>query len=140
MERIMIDQFTGIWVMDASENQYEHGTAPQSGRYVIDANDDGSYHFHLDWETVDCQAMHIEFDAIPDGILYPYDNLLVADSVSLTPVDDHTLDSQTVKEGQVIIHARRVLSPDGKTMQVFQSGPLPQGGTFTNRSLYRRVM
>ena len=134
----MSDLFTGTWIMDTSENQYEQGNPPQSGRYVISANDDGSYHFHVDWETVDGQAMHTEFDGMPDGVHYPYENPLVADSVSFTRVDDRTLDSETIRAGQVIAHARRVLAADGQTMEVFQSGPLPDGGEFTNRSLYRR--
>ena len=77
---------------------------------------------------------------IPDGQQHPYENPTAADFVSLTQVDERTLDSATFKGGEQIAYASRVLSDDGRTMTVSQSGNTPEGEALVNVSVYRKQM
>ena len=131
------DAFLGHWEMDPAENRYEAGQPPQSGSYTIEP-DGESYLFKMAWTNVEGQPFEMEYRTTPDGIVYPYENPAVADTIQTTRVDAYTLDTETTKAGKVIAAGRRVLSPDGQTMTITQSGFRPDGTRFLNRSLYRR--
>ena len=91
------------------------------------------------WKTAEDQSVVMSYFGIPDGKDYPYeDNPALADAMSMTRVDAHTLDSTTKKDGQVILYARRMLSEGGTVMTVTQSGPTPDGGQYSNVSVYNK--
>lgn len=115
----MTDPFIGKWEMDAELNVYESGRPPVSGLYIIEATAQG-YHIAMHWRTVDGDDRSAEYGAIPDG------------------VDDRTLDSDAKAGGKVVSYARRVLSEDGQTMTITQSGTTAEGQSFNNVSIYRR--
>ena len=80
----------------------------------------------------------MSYDAIPDGNYYPTDPVTGVDTMSMTRVDNHTLDSDARKDGIVVAYATRILSADNNTMTVKQSGKTPDGQEFTNTSVYIR--
>ena len=131
------DPFLGTWELIPDQSRYEFGRPPASGTYRITANETG-YSFIIHWTTADGQPMNAAYDAIPDGQQHPYENTAVADAVSLTRVSEQQLDSASFKAGRQIAHASRVLSADGQTMTITQSGRMPDGTPFSNHSLYRR--
>lgn len=131
------DPFLGTWKLDPSQSQYEFGPPPKTGTYTLSRQGE-RLRFDVAWTDHNDQPFQVSFDMIPDGQQHPYDNPAVADFVSLTRVDERTLDSATFKGGQQIAYASRALSADGRTMTVSQSGSTPQGQTFTNVSVYHR--
>jgi hypothetical protein len=90
------------------------------------------------WTSADGQPFQMDYRTTPDGVAYPYENPAVADTIRTTRVDANTLDTETTKGGKVIASGRRVLSPDGQSMTITQSGFRSDGTAFTNRSVYRR--
>lgn len=133
------DRFKGTWEMQPEHNHYQLGDPPAQGTYIIGDNPDGDgYLVTMKWTTQDGQNVEMRYTAIPDGVDYPYENPAIADTVSMTRVDENTLDSDTKKDGQVGAYARRVLSADGNTMTITQSGKTPDGGSFDNVSVYIR--
>lgn len=131
------DAFLGHWDMDPAENRYEAGQPPLSGSYTIEP-EGAAYLFKMAWTSADGQPFQMDYRTTPDCVAYPYENPAVADTIKTTRVDAYTLDTETTKSGKVIVTGRRVLSPDGQTMTITQSGFLPDGTAFTNRSVYRR--
>ena len=131
------DLFLGSWRFDPAGANYQLGEPPQSGLYRIEA-EDGGYLISMEWTTVEGKLHQLSYHGSPDGINYPYENPAIADTVSMTRVNEHTLDSSSIKGGVVILHARRVLSKDGQTMTVTQSGIGPQGQPYSNVSIYVR--
>ena len=131
------DAFLGHWEMDPAENRYEVGQPPQSGSYTIEP-EGAAYLFKMAWTNAEGQPFQMEYRTTPDGVAYPYENPAVADTIRTTRVDEFTLDTETTKGGKVIATGRRVLSPDGRTMTITQSGLRPDGTAFTNLSIYRR--
>jgi hypothetical protein len=94
----------------------------------------------MDWTTATGQEMSTTVDAIPDGQDHPYaDNPTVADTINYALVDSRTLTSTATLRGMITGYARRVLSPDGQSMTITQSGSGPDGRPYSNRSVYRRV-
>ena len=135
MAKEHLDPFVGSWKLDPTQSRYEFGTPPQSGSYRIEPNDTG-YLVTMDWVDAAGKDFHQTYTAVPDGIEYHYANSPAVDAMSMTRVDDRTLNSEAFKSGKRIAYGRRVLSEDGQTMTIVQSGATPQGTEFNNLSVY----
>ena len=132
------DQFIGTWQLQPELSVYEFGDPPAEGLYTIRAGND-TYLFEIAWKTAANQSFSAAFSGIPDGEQYPYEDPRVAEALSLTRVDDLTLDSETFKGGSQVAHARRELLEDGRVMRVTQSGCSPDGTVFSNVAYYHRL-
>ena len=133
--------FLGTWRLDPRESHYELGQPPQDGAYTL-SYDGEHLHFDIEWTAPDGKPQRQVVDALPDGQEHPYTGPGAGpniDSICYTLVDAVTLDSTASNAGLTVAHARRVLQTSGAQMEIVQSGPLPTGGTFATRSLYRRV-
>jgi len=132
------DPFLGAWELLPESSEYELGDPPAQGLYTISSDGD-RYHFEIAWKTADGQRFESEFSGIPDGRPYAYEDSRVADALSLTRVDESSLDSESFRAGVRLAHARRALMEDGRMMRVTQSGQAPGGETFQNISYYRKL-
>ena len=131
------DPFLGTWELVPSKSEYQFGDPPTRGTYIIEIYGNG-YLMTMAWTTVHGRDLEMSYEATPDGIQYPLENSIVADGMSMTRVDEYTLDSATFKNIDQIAHARRELSHDKNTMTVTQSGKTPDGGDFANVAVYVR--
>lgn len=132
-----MDAFLGTWELDPTHLDYELGQPPKQGTYTIKASAE-RYLISMSWITPDNQDMQMHYEAIPDGKVYPYTNTPGVDAMSMTRVDDRTLDSAAFKDGVQINYARRKLSEDGLTMTILQSGATPDGGEYRNTAVYKK--
>ncbi len=134
---ITSDPFAATWALQPEQCAYEQGQPPTAGTYRIERTQIG-YRFHMAWTAVDGQEHTLQFEGVPDGQRHPYDGP-GADEVSLTRVAANRLDSEAWVAGRRVAHASRILSDDGRKMIVVQSGSLPGGTPFSNRSVYVRL-
>jgi hypothetical protein len=67
----------------------------------------------------------VEFAGKYDGRNYPVKGLPDADTVSLTKINDFTVDCTYKKNGKVVKNERLVVSSDGKRATVFRKGTDP---------------
>jgi hypothetical protein len=125
-----VDLFVGTWQLDPMQNKYEFGDPPQQGQYIIVPHEAG-YLVTMKWTNPAGKALEMQYEATPD-------NTPGVDSMSMTRIDEKTLDSAAMAGGQVIAYGRRVLSQDGQTMTITQSGKTPDGREFSNLSVYVR--
>lgn len=132
------DLFVGEWEMDPASNQYEWGTPPQAGRYLI-APVDAGYLITMHWTTADGQAREMAYSGIPDGEWYPVADNPAVDAMSMTRVDERTLVTDARLGVRIVATGRRLLSQDGQSMTIHQSGMRPDGKPYTNTSVYRRI-
>ncbi len=132
-----IDLFVGLWELDPSQSNYQVGDAPKSGTYRISKHE-GGYLITMAWTDAQGRNREMAYEGTPDGIQYPLENSIIADGMSMTRVDEYTLDSATYKGRDQIAHARRELSEDGNVMTVTQSGKTPDGKDFANIAVYNR--
>lgn len=135
----MADPFIGTWELDPAQSDYQLGTPPQTGLYRIAPGADGTgYMISMTWTDAQGRESYAAYTAMPDGVQYAYENTEVADFISMTRLDERTLDSAIYKDGKRIAYSVRVLSEDGQTMMISQTGFAPDGSPFDNRSVYVR--
>jgi hypothetical protein len=133
-----IDPFLGTWQLDPSQSQYEFGQPPQSGLYRIEP-EGTSLKFTAEWVTADGQPGQVVYYAIPDGQDHPSGHPTVADTIATTQVSARQMDTVSKKDGRIVAVANRVLSPDGRTMTVTQSGTTPQGQPYRDVAIYQEL-
>jgi hypothetical protein len=133
-----LDAFLGVWRIIPAESRYELGSPPREAVYEIDR--DGEWLlFSGRWTAADGRRLEMSFAGVPDGEPHAYDDPAVADTLTTTLVDARTLDTTVTKDGRMTAVGRRVLSEDGATLTVTQSGTTPDGRPFANVSVYARV-
>ena len=132
-----IDAFCHTWRLRPAESRYEHGAPPREAVYRIER--DGPWLlFAARWVDAHGRRLEMSFAGIPDGRQYAYEDPSVADTLTTTLVDARTLDTVIEIKNRVVGTGRRVLSEDGRTMTVTQSGTTPDGRPFANVSIYER--
>ncbi len=129
--------FLGTWILDPEQCRYEHGLPPRSGLYRIEPRGN-KLAFYMAWTDEQGSDHQMTYTGIPDGQTYPFEKPDIAETITLTQVDAHTLDSMARRGGEVVLHARRVLSSDGSLMTITQSVLGNDGQTYHNMSLYHK--
>lgn len=129
--------FFGVWTLNREQSQYQLGQPPLHGLYTIEPDGD-ALKVTMAWTAADGQSHEQVYYGVPDGKNYPYTDNPAVDTIVMTLVDAHTLDTAALKDGKAISYARRLLSEDGQTMTVTMSGVLPQGGEYTNIAIYEK--
>jgi hypothetical protein len=120
------EAFLGTWHLVPASCRYEHGAPPRRGTYVL-AADGERIRFAIDWVDADGtprSATHTLAFGEHEGV-----GMYLDDARTLT----------TTAAGGLVIHARREVSEDGRTMTIVQMGKTGEGRPFVNKSVYRRV-
>ena len=133
-----VEAFLGTWRLRPAESRYELGKPPREAVYRIECEREWLL-FGARWVGADGRRLEMSFAGIPDGEAHPYDDPEVADTLTTTLVDARTLETSITRDGKVAAVGRRVLSEDGRTLTVTQSGVAPGGLPFANVSVYERV-
>jgi hypothetical protein len=129
------DPFYGVWRFDPTQANYQYGMPPVSGLYTLEP-DGERVKVTMEWVAADNQRHKAVYTSIPDGKDYPYQSS--GDTVAMTRVADVVLDSTTKRNGQVVAHARRVLSVDNQSMTITMGGYDNKGEWYENESVYQR--
>jgi len=134
------DLYLGTWELVPELALYEYGPRPASCTYEI-ACVEGCIQARLTWTTEGGEEQSASFGGPADGTPQPMPEGTPKggpDAFSLTRVDERTLDSAALWEGEVVATARRVASADGKLLAILQVGPRPESVRFRNFQVYRR--
>ncbi len=83
---------------------------------------------------VDAQGNNIHFEVAAkfDGKEYPIKGSPIADAISLKRIDERQTDVVWKKDGKVTMTGKSVISADGRTTTLTQTGKDPQGRTVNN--------
>jgi hypothetical protein len=127
--------FFGTWRFDAEQAEYQYGLPPQSGLYTLEP-DGERIKVTMEWVAADSQRHKVVYHSVPDGKDYPYGSM--GDTVATTLLAEYALDSTTKRNGQMVAHARRMLSEDGRTMHITMGGYDDKGEWYENVSVYIR--
>lgn len=135
------DLYLGTWQLIPELSLYAQGEPPAEGVYVLRAEGDRvnvTIRWRMpgdeDWRStgfsgaVDDSRQALE-PAAPGA----------PDAFSLCRVDARTLDSSAWAGETRVAWARRRVSADGELLAVVQEGRLPDGATFRNFQVYRRI-
>jgi hypothetical protein len=130
-----MEPFLGAWELDAAHAQYQVGAPPPRGTYQIVREGD-TYAFVMDWTDAAGQDFHMVYYSVPDGIAHSFEGSAAVDAILTRVPDAHVLETLSLKNGETVAHAQRVLSPDGLVMTITQMGKLPDGTIFANVAPY----
>ncbi len=136
----MLDHFLGVWVLDASKNDYVAPTAPVAGTYTISCLEGEHLLFQMQWADKDQQTHQAQYSSCIDGKQYPYENPQLAEFISSSLVLPDVMETLTFKDGKINSRGIRKLSKDLTTLYVEQIMYLPDGQELVNKSEYRRKL
>ena len=78
------------------------------------------------------------YTGVPDGKEVRLEGNPAVDAVSMTRINARTLDTAALKEGEVVTYATRVLSEDGRVMEITMSGKNTEGRPYHNLAIYEK--
>lgn len=135
---IAADSNVGSWKMNPAKSKYEPGPAPKSQTLKIDAVGADGVKFTSDTVPADGKPIHFEFQAKYDGKDVPVKGNPDFDTLAYKRIDDNTVEATTKRNGKVVGTGRVVVSNDGKTRTLTQTGTDAKGQKIHNVIVYER--
>jgi len=135
---IAADNNVGTWQLNLAKSNYSPGPAPKSQTLKIEAWGDDGVKYAADGVGADGKPTHTEFQAKYDGKDYPFKGNPDADRLSYKRIDANTLEATTTLKGKNTTLVKVVVSADGKTRTVTQTGTNAQGQALNITSVYER--
>jgi len=128
----------GTWKMSAAKSKYSPGPVPKSNIAKWEA-DDGGVKLTVDVVPISGETQHWEAHGKFDGRDNPLTgNNPDADTCAFSKKDAHTYEVVFKKSGKTTITSHTVVSADGKTRTVTQTGSNAQGQTVKNSMFYEK--
>jgi len=132
------DNNVGTWKLNVAKSSFSPGPAPKSQTLKIEAWGEDGLKYTADGVGPDGKPSHAEFQAKFDGKDVPFKGNPDADTLAYTRIDANTLQATTKLKGKTTITAKVVVSKDGKTRTVTQTGTDAQGRTVKNVLVYEK--
>jgi len=111
------DLVLGTWKLNLAHSKYSPGPAPKSQTRIYEADPNG---IRATITTVDANGHSntIQYTAKYDGVDYPITGSPEWDAIALKKVNAYVAEAVLAHAGKEFGKARRVISPDGKTMTI----------------------
>jgi hypothetical protein len=129
------DNWIGTWKLNLAKSKYSPGPAPKSLTLKFEATPAGT---KLTTEGVDAEGKptHSSWTSKLDGKDVPYEGNPNADTAAPKKVDDNTYTNPWKKAGKTTMEAKAVVSADGKTLTITQTGKNAKGEAVNNTAVY----
>ena len=107
----------GTWTLVVDKSRYNPGPPPQSQTRTYEVQPKG---IRTTIQTVlaDGQTTTVSYTANYDSVEYRVTGSATADGIKLTQIDASTAEAKLMHAGRIVGTARRVVSPDGRTMTI----------------------
>lgn len=125
------DVLVGTWKMNAAKSKYSPGPADKSLTVKYEPQGD-SLKITADLTTADGTAQHQEYMAKFDGKTYPVKGDPDRDMATMKRIDANTTEVLGTKGGKPTVNFRRVVSKDGKTLTLSETGTNATGKKLNN--------
>ena len=114
------------------------GPAPASQTLKIESWGSDGVNYSSDGVDAAGKPAHWEFQAKCDGKFVPFKGNPDADMISYKRIDGNTIESSTQLNGKVTGHTRAVVSADGKTRTLTQTGKNAKGQDIHNVLVFEK--
>jgi hypothetical protein len=131
------DASLGTWKLNVPKSTFKPGPPPVAETRIYQAQPQG-VKTTVTTTWADRLTTTVEYPANYDGKDYPVEGSRDVDAVVLTRVDDFTSAATLKHAGKEIGVARRVVSPNGKTMTISYKGVNTRGDQVDNVAVYDR--
>jgi hypothetical protein len=132
------DSNLGTWKLNLAKSKYSPGPAPKSQTLKIEAWGTDGVQYASDGMDQDGKPTHAEFQAKYDGKFVAFKGNPDADMIAYKRIDANTVEATTQWKGTVTGHTRVVVSPDGKTRTLTQTGKNAKGQDMNNLLVYEK--
>jgi hypothetical protein len=131
------DPRIGTWKLNVAKSKYSPGPPPKSQTLKVEASGQGE---KVTSEVVNADGTNTttQYTANFDGKDSPLTGSPIADMVSLKRIDARTTERTDKKGGTVAQTIKRVVSADGKTMNVTVKGKNAQGQEVSNVVVFEK--
>lgn len=130
------DSNIGTWKLNSAKSKYSPGPAPKSQTLKIEAWGEDGVKYTADGVGADSKPTHSEFQAKYDGKDNAFKGNPDADTIAYKRIDANTIEATTKMKGKVTLKVKVVVSADGKTRTLTQTGTDAKGGTVNNLIVY----
>jgi hypothetical protein len=127
----------GTWKLNVAQSKFSPGPAAKSSTVILSAAGQGVKAV-IDGVGPDAAKVHWEYSANFDGKPSTVTGNPDGDMVSVKRVNANTVESSYTLKGKPTMVVRRVLSADGKTLTVTQTGTNGQGQKINNVLVFER--
>ena len=131
------ENWLGTWKLDAAKSKYSPGPAPKSLTLKWEATPAG-INFTSEGVGADGKPNQSSYLSKFDGKDVPYAGNPDADTAAPLKVDDNSYTNTWKKGGKPTIMAKVVVSADGKTMTITQTGKNAKGEAVNNAIVYTK--
>ncbi len=131
------ENWLGAWKLDVAKSKFVPGPGPKSQTLKFEATKDG-IKLTVDRVSAEGKATHGGYVSKFDGKDVPVEGNPDADMVSPKRIDDNSYENIWKKGGKATITAKAVVSKDGKTLTVTQTGTDSQGRTVNSTAVYKK--
>jgi len=131
------DASVGTWKLNVAKSTFKPGPPPVAETRIYKAQPKG-VQTTVKTTWADRMTTTVEYPANYDGKDYPVEGSRDVDAVVLSRMDDFTSAATLKHAGKEIGTARRVVSPDGKTMTISYKGINTRGDKVDNIAVYDR--
>jgi hypothetical protein len=132
------DSNVGTWKLNLAKSKYSPGPAPKSQTLKIEAWGADGVTYTSDGIDADGKPTHAEFQAKYDGKPVPFKGNPDADMIAYKRIDANTIEATTQWKGKVTGHTTAVVSKDGKTRTLTQTGKNAKGQDINNVLVYEK--
>jgi hypothetical protein len=131
------DNWVGTWKLNLAKSKYSPGPAPKAQSLKFEATPDG---IKLSSEVVNAegQATKGGYSSKFDGKEVAITGNANADTAAPRKINDNTYENTWKKAGKVTITIKGVVSADGKTLTITQSGTDAQGRPVSSTAVYEK--
>ena len=131
------DNWLGTWKLDSAKSKYSPGPAPKSLTLKFEATP-GGIKFTSEGVGADGKPNHSMYLSKFDGKDVPYEGNPDGEMASPMKIDDNSYTNTWKKDGKATITAKVVVSADGKTMTITQTGTNAKSEAVNNSIVYTK--
>ncbi len=129
------DNWLGSWKLDAAKSKFTPGPAPKSQTLKFEQTKDG-IQLTTDGVGADGAVMHGSYLSKFDGKDVAWAGNPDADMASPKKIDDNSYENTWKKGGKATMSTKVVVSKDGKTLTVTQTGTNAKAQAVSNTVVY----
>jgi hypothetical protein len=131
------EHWLGTWKQDVAKSKFVPGPGPKSQTLKFEATKDG-IKLTSDGVNAEGKKTHGSYVSKFDGKDVPWAGNPDADTASAKRIDDNSYENIWKKGGKTTVTAKVVVSKDGKTLTVTQTGTDSQGRTVNRTAVYNK--
>ena len=132
--------FLASWQLFPEKCDFQNGTAPKSGNYKIESIRNGhALSISINWVSLDNEAFYTQYDLIPDGELYPFDDQELADTIKGEIINASAIKISFLKEDKLILEVLHEILSNGY-LKLTQKGFDKEQKPFTNIEVYHKQL